>query len=117
LLKRYQVLLNDWLADFIKCQSERYDVSFSEVIRLMLCCQLENLVRAGYPKYKFGISMEYIVKELRRGEQKNKLLETHRKLMSKIYFESRKATEYILAADKKSKRYHTTLLQFTKKVR
>ena len=104
MLKRYQVLLNDWLADFIKYESGRYDVSFSEVIRLMLCGQLENLIGAGYPKYKYGISMEYIVEELRRGERKKQLLETHHKLMSKIYFEARKATEYILATDKKSKR-------------
>lgn len=104
MLKRYQVLLNDWLADFIKSQAERYDVSFSEVIRLMLCGQIENLINAGYPKYKFGIPMKAIVKELRRGEQNNQLMETHHKLMSKIYFETRKAIEYILAIDKKSKK-------------
>ena len=104
MLKRHQILLTDWLADFIKCQAERYDVSFSEVVRLMLCAQLENLIKAGYPKYKFGISMQYIIKELRRAERNNQLMEAHHKLMSKIYFEARKAAEYILATDKKSKR-------------
>ena len=104
MLKRYQILLTDWLADFIRDQAERYDVSFSEIIRLMLCMQLENLIKEGYPKYKFGISMKEVVYTLRKAERTNRLEEAHHKLISRTYFEARKAVEYILATDKKSKR-------------
>jgi len=36
-LKRYQVLLSDWLEDYIKFLSDKYDVSTSELIRIQLC--------------------------------------------------------------------------------
>ena len=37
MLKRYQVLLPDWLEDNIKEIAEIFDLSFSEIIRLELC--------------------------------------------------------------------------------
>ena len=104
MLKRYQVLLNDWLGDLIKFFSEKYDVSFSETIRLMLCMQLEHLVTVQYPRHKFGISLKEVVKGLEKAVKADRLVETHHKLMSKIYFEGRKTAEYILAQEKKRKR-------------
>ena len=44
MLKRHQILLNDWLVEYIKNCSDRYDISFSEVIRLTLCVEMGLLI-------------------------------------------------------------------------
>ena len=103
MLKRHQVLLTDWLGDLIKFYSELYDVSFSEVIRLMLCSQLEHLVAVRCPRYKFRITLKEIVKTLDRAVKTRHLEEAHHKLMSRIYFEGRKAAECLLVQEKKQK--------------
>ena len=103
MLKRYQVLLPDWLEDYHKFLVERYDLSFSEVLRIALCIEVLTMVPLLYPSYKPGINPETISKLIKR-----KLIEEidqdemHR-FMSKIYFEARKAVEYRLAQEKKKK--------------
>lgn len=37
MLKRYQVLLPDWMEEYIKYLVDKYDLSFSEVIRGEIC--------------------------------------------------------------------------------
>ncbi len=37
MLKRYQVLLPDWLEDYVKLLADKYDLSFSEIIRTIIC--------------------------------------------------------------------------------
>ncbi len=103
MLKRYQVLLPDWLEDYHKFLVERYDLSFSEVLRIALCIEVLTMVPLLYPGYKPDINVETISKLIKR-----KLIEEidqdemHR-FMSKIYFEARKAVEYRLAQEKKKK--------------
>ena len=94
MLKRYQVLLNDWLADGIKSVASKYDISFSEVLRIALCVQMtESLARVN-PKYKSAKMrsfVEDILKKRNRGENLDS--ETLHKFFSNIYFEARKALE------------------------
>lgn len=94
MLKRYQVLLNDWLADFIRDMSDKHDISFSEAIRLGLCIYYGSMVSELYPDYKFDFSAKKIVGFMNKymGTAKNE--EEMHKTLSSIYFEARKAMEF-----------------------
>lgn len=103
-LKRYQVLLPDWLEDYIKHAAEKYDMSFSEVIRGELCFAILNIVPRDYPEFKPGITAKEISDislEYGKGKMDREIV---LKVMSKIYFEARKAAEYRLSKEKKQKK-------------
>jgi hypothetical protein len=104
MLKRYQVLLNDWLVDYIKGFAERYDLSFSEIIRIMLCLQSGAWITSVYPNYKLKINLKEIEKELRTLDKKKTSQEDEHKLASTIYFEARKAIDFFLAQQEKKRR-------------
>ena len=104
MLRRYQILLTDWLGDLVKLYSEKYDVSFSETIRLMLCMQLEHLCSLRFPKHKIRTPLKQILKKLDEAEKRGNLQETHHKLMSEIYFEARKISELIIAQEQENKK-------------
>lgn len=92
--KRYQVLLNDWLADVIKEMAEKYDVSFSEVVRAALCLLLGQAVSAAYPKCTCGLKQkewEAIIEKRKKNIELGSE-EVHR-FLSKLYFETRKSLE------------------------
>lgn len=103
MLKRYQVLLPDWLEDYIKFLVNEFDLSFSEVIRVELCIAILNTIPQIYPDFKPSITAEEIsklvVKNLNQQIERD---EAHR-ILSQIYFETRKATEYRLKTAKKKK--------------
>lgn len=103
MLKRYQVLLPDWLEDYLTALVDRYDLSFSEVIRIALCIEILTIVPLLHPEFKPDIDAKKI-SELIEIKAKNNIDqdEIHR-FMSKIYFEARKAVEYRFAQEKKKK--------------
>ncbi len=104
MLKRHQVLLNDWLADSVKAVAGRYDISFSEVIRISLCLVMGRGVSFAYPKYKFTITEKDIANITQCRIKKKPLtsVELH-SFFSKVYFEARKALEYLEAQENKQK--------------
>ena len=104
MLKRYQVLLNGWLGDHVKNVSQKYDISFSETIRALLCTQLIQIVAEAYPaKYKQKHTFKEVAKIVRqRAQDKMKEEEFHR-FLSQIYFEARKAIEVWDQEEKKRK--------------
>ncbi len=103
MLKRYQVLLPDWLEDYWTIYVDKYDLSFSEVIRIALCIEILTIVPLLYPEFKPEIDAkkisELIEKKIADEIDQD---EVHR-YMSKIYFEARKAVEYRFAQEKKKK--------------
>jgi len=103
-LKRYQVLLPDWLEDNVKLFVEKYDLSFSEVIRAEICSAILATVPKQFPEYKPGITHDEISKILRENSKVNMEREKIHKILSKIYFEARKATEYRLEKEKSYKK-------------
>jgi len=100
MLKRYQVLLPDWLENYIKYQTKLYDFSFSEIIRLQICLSALQTMKHFYPEYKSGFSPEEIFTEQARNHpesiERNEILRN----ISKIYFETRKAIEYRMDKEK-----------------
>lgn len=104
MLKRYQVLLPDWLEDYIKILVAKYDLSFSEVIRTMICNWILASMPNIYPELKLGISPKDIYEMVKAEAQDNMEREDVHRMISKIYFESRKAAEYGMAQEKKQKK-------------
>ena len=103
MLKRYQVLLEDWLADYIKHAAKIYDLSFSETIRLTLCFEYLDMAISAY-KYRPEITKAEIIKALNKVMNKKHAEEDRHKIISKLYFEGRKAIEFRLKLEKKRRR-------------
>lgn len=104
MLKRYQVLLPDWLEDNIKLFVEKYDLSFSEVIRAEICSAILATVPKQFPEFKSGITHDEIVKLLKGNPEGHTDREKIHRILSKIYFEARKAVEYRLEKEKALKK-------------
>ncbi|UCC41588.1 MAG: hypothetical protein JSV96_09305 [Candidatus Aminicenantes bacterium] len=104
MLKRYQVLLPDWLEDYVKLLVDKYDLSFSEVIRTMLCNWILATVPNLYPELKLGLGPKDIHEMVKAEAQEDMNREDVHRMLSKIYFESRKAVEYRMAQEKKKKK-------------
>lgn len=94
MLKRYQILLNDWLADFAKDRADKFDMSFSENIRLGLCIYYGSMIAEIYPEYKFDFTTKKVMGLIRKYIETSKGEEEMHKTLSNIYFETRKAMEY-----------------------
>lgn len=107
MLKKYQVLLHDWLEEHIKHLAEKYDLSFSEMIRGQICVSTLTAACYLYPEYEPDIPVEEFLEKFKKQEKldKNALTkeDLHRAL-SKIYFETRKAVEYWQEKEKDQKK-------------
>ena len=93
MLKRYQVLISNWMEDYIKLVAEKYDISASAVIRVHLSIAILYVIPALHPGYKPNLAnkeLRELAKEAAKGEMKEA---EANKMMSKILFEARKAVE------------------------
>lgn len=104
MLKRYQVLLPDWLGDYIKILVDKYDLSFSEIIRSEICMAILNATPNLFPEYKPGITSKELYELIKKNAHESMEREDMHRILSKIYFETRKAIEYRLAQEKKQKK-------------
>ena len=103
MLKRHQILLTDGLADHVKSISEKYDISISEAVRLLLCLQIPKMISIAYPKYKNETIDKQLVATIKKAAGNKVKREELYKLMSKIYFEARKSLEFWSAKEDKYK--------------
>ena len=94
MLKRYQVLLPDWLEDNIQYYVKKYGLSFSEGIRAELCSAIIATVQIQFPEYKPNITLEGIIDKLKKMQNRKINKEEINKILSKVYFEARKASDY-----------------------
>ena len=104
MLLRQQVLLEDWLVEYLKFLSERFDLSFSEVIRIGLCAQFDEMISLAFPKIKSKINKKEFLRRLMLSEKSKESREELLKYISMIYFEARKTIEARMATEKKKKR-------------
>jgi hypothetical protein len=98
-LKKYQVLIPEWLEDYIKYLAERYDLSISEIIRAEICFAVIGQVSHFYPEYKPGISNAEVLETFKSHLGKDFEREEIHRILSKVYFETRKAVEYRLSRE------------------
>ncbi|NIM59476.1 MAG: hypothetical protein GTO16_11125 [Candidatus Aminicenantes bacterium] len=101
MLKRYQVLLPEWLGDYADFSADEYDLSFSEIIRTAYCFTAIVVITNMFPEYKPGIKFEEIYASVKELQQNKAGRDELHKLLSKIYFEARKAVEYRMGKEKK----------------
>ena len=93
MLKRQQVLLADWQIDYAKFITEKYDMSFSEAIRILICMGVLQIAKEFSPEFKSGISAKNAASSLKKMQEGRKKVEVYHQMLSKLYFESRKAAE------------------------
>jgi len=104
MLKRYQVLLSDWIEDYIKVVAKKYDISSSAVIRIHMALAIIFVMTTLHSEYKPNFADKEF-QELSRKAAKGKLDEAEaHQVMSRILFEARKAVEFRLAKDTEQKR-------------
>jgi hypothetical protein len=104
MLKRYQVLLSNWIEDYIKLVAEKYDISTSAVIRVHMALAIIFVITNLHPEYKLSFA-DKDFQELSKKATKGNLDEAEaHQVMSRILFEARKAVEFRLAKDKKQKK-------------
>lgn len=104
MLKRFQVLLPDWLEEYIKFNVELYDLSFSEILRTQVCISTLVAITTFYPEYQPDITMEDIfLPSLNFPEDKFAKEKVHQ-MVSKISFEARKAIEYRMSQKSKDEK-------------
>lgn len=102
MLKRYQVLLEDWMEDYVKFIAEKYDLSSSAAIRVHLSLSILYVISILHPEYEPVLSDKEL-QEVSKKAAENELDEAEvHKMLSKVLFESRKAVEYILSKREKS---------------
>ena len=90
MLKRKQILLPDWLDDYIKEISSAYNVSYSEVVRVMLSFSFGQVAAKLYPQYEFSIDVDRMIASSREHNNGEVNVEDNRKLRADIYYEAKK---------------------------
>ncbi len=94
MLKRYQVLLPDWLEEYINIGVEAYSISFSETIRLLVCFSILTQITTIHPEYNPTLTVEDILREIQKASSDHAEKKSFSRLISQVYFETRKAIEF-----------------------
>lgn len=94
MLKRYQVLIPDWLEEYLKEVGKAYGISFSESIRAEVCIAIILSIQELFPDFKMDFSFQEMFSVSRGKSPFNIDRESIKKSLSKLYFEARKAAEF-----------------------
>jgi hypothetical protein len=92
------------MEDYIKYIVDKYDLSFSEVIRGEICIAILCAVSNLYPDLKLDITTEEIFKMVEKDIQKGLEKEEQYRVLSKIYHEIRIAVEHRFKKEKQKKK-------------
>ncbi len=95
MLKRHQVLLTDWQTDHLKTIAKRNDLSFSEMIRVVLCEGLLHTALTLHPECRDKTIKDKLERIAREGHDLETTPVKKQQLISELYFETRKLTECI----------------------
>ena len=96
MLKRCQVLLEDWQLEHLRLVAEKCDFSMSEMLRIVLCEGLLHTCPYLYPECKTKIMEENEIGKIAiEGCNPATTQERKHQLASKLYFEARKAIEHM----------------------
>ncbi|MFC1667102.1 hypothetical protein ACFL0P_04480 [Candidatus Omnitrophota bacterium] len=103
MLKRYQVLLDDWQREYLNFITEKYDVSFSEAIRILISISVICVTTKLDPKYKTNLKIQDLIEVRNKVSKKGENQAEFHGGISKLYFEARKAVEHRMGLAKKEK--------------
>jgi len=103
MLKRYQVMMSDWMEEYIKLVADKYDLSSSSVIRVHLSLGILSVISSFHQEYKPNFGYEELLEISKESDNNDLDEERVHKMISKILFEARKAVEYRLKKERISK--------------
>lgn len=98
-MNKFQVLLPDWLEDYVDFLSKKYGLPISEVIRMQMCAAGLFMAKILYPEYDTSFSLD-AVKSIPTEFAKEQDQEVLKRKLSKLYHESRKAVEFRMEKEK-----------------
>ena len=99
MVEKFQVLLPEWLADYVHYLADKYDMKISEVIRIQVSAAALFMAKSLHPEFKTDMEIEQVVAGM--AEHANiKDKEKVERLVSKLLFETRKAVEYRMDQEK-----------------
>lgn len=90
MLRRKQIMMSDWLDDFIQEICKKYNVSYSEAVRVMLSYGFAQVLCKIYPEYNFSIDADRMASASRELNDGKIDIEANQKLTADIYFEARR---------------------------
>jgi hypothetical protein len=99
--KKFQVVLPDWMEEYLEAVAARFDLTISELLRLELSLAFISFVNHYYPEYDgptFGDLGIPIAKEAPSLEKIDR--EIMHKILSQFYFEARKSADYHMKKEK-----------------
>jgi hypothetical protein len=106
MLKRCQVLLTEWQEEYIRVVAERYDQSFSEVLRIILSEGFLYIIPLIHTEFKAGITGKELAEMTKKAGSPDISIEERHRYISKVYFEARKAVEHSTSKLKKKRKFH-----------
>ena len=95
--KRFQILLSDWQERYLRDAMDLNDLSFSEMVRIILSEGILHTASLLYPEYKAGVNKKDLADWIKKGASPDTNSEEKHRLIAKLYFEARKASEYRLS--------------------
>ena len=104
MLKRHQILLEDWQVEFIKDVAERYGHSFSGVTRGLLSAAFLQIVPLLDPDYQPAMTDKELLKLIKKMSDPRTTESVKQSLVSKLYFDARKAVEHRIKTTKTRKK-------------
>jgi len=93
MVEKFQVLLPEWLADYIHYLADTYDMKISEVIRIQISAAALFMAMRLYPEFKAEIEIDQVAAAMAEHANKHDKEKVER-IVSKLLFETRKAIEY-----------------------
>ena len=99
--KKYQVILPDWMVDYLEKTAETYELTISEVLRLEICFGILFATQQIFPEYELKTLLADLFKQARDIKPKDIDREQFHRDLSKILFETRKAVEFRMEKLKK----------------
>ncbi len=96
MLKKRQILLTEWQEEYIQRSARRYDLSFSEIVRTLISEAMLSIHFSLEPQKKISITEKELTALKRKFLEPTLSTEERHRLLSRVYFEARRATEYIV---------------------
>ncbi len=102
--KKFQVVLPMWMEDYLQSICSEYDLTISELLRLEISLAFICFVSHFFPEYKGPTMQDLGIPLAKDAPPREKVdREVMHRVLSKIYFEARKAADYHMKVKGKKK--------------
>jgi len=100
MLNRYQIMLNNWLSDYLKIIAKKYKSNLSEMVRISLCLSIGRLI-SQYCKCDFNFNEKKLLEMMKKFPPSKQEAKARKALINNLYFECRKIIDCHLEKLKK----------------